>query len=191
MERRCNVAPGRYPRGQRGRAVNPLRYRYVGSTSATPAHPPTSASEHSLHQHDVEPACRTCGRPRARCPIASKPHPRAARSTPRGRRRCGRSTEWKPCAVPSSHQLAQQRPADAGAPAVAMRRTPSLRPSWSTPARGRYGRQRPEPHDDVVGRRPRRSRGGRRSARRATPAGPRGVRGTRSNVTVDSSTSGL
>src|SRR5438552_14412087 len=66
----ARLDPGRYPSGQRGRAVNPLRYRYVGSnptrptraflgrTRCGPGYPArggASALEHLLHEDDVEP----------------------------------------------------------------------------------------------------------------------------------------
>jgi len=50
-------------------------------------------------QHHVDASGRTCGRLRVRSrPVRSRTA-RGARSTCRGRRRCGPSTEWKPLSV--------------------------------------------------------------------------------------------
>ena len=92
---------GRYPSGQRGRAVNPLRYRYV---RIHPAHHPSPA--HRLDRRARARASaasarrrasgRTCGRPRARCRSARSRTSRAARSTRRGPPTMRAMTEWKP-----------------------------------------------------------------------------------------------
>ena len=114
-----------------------------------------------------------------------------ARSTRRGRRRCGPSSAWKPWAVAVGTSSAEQQLADAAALLVAARRRPSPRPSSRTPADPCTATATRSPttlaavvdgHEHGVGA---------RSAACSHASCSSSVRGTRSKVTVDSSTSRL
>ena len=178
VERAANVAPGRYPRGQRGRAVNPLRYRYVGSNPTRPTTADTSVtrarrlgSEQSLHEHDVEPATELS----ADFALGADRLEPAARME-RDRRFViaddARDRGVKSVRGAQAHQLVQQGRADARTPALPARRRPSPRPWSSTRRAAGTGSTIRSPAPRRRRRSPR-SRDGHRSARRATRPGLR------------------
>ena len=135
-----DVASGSVPEWPKGTGCKPvaLPLRWFESN---PAHPALRASregarpiparaprpaaracssEHPLHQDDVEPAAELAADLALGADRLEAARARAARSTRRGRRRCGRSRSGTRGRVPSSTSSPSSSRADALAPAVAV-----------------------------------------------------------------------
>ena len=184
------VDPGRYPSGQRGRAVNPLRYATLVRIQPGPLARPHGRAfahlQHRLHQHDVEPLAELAADLAFDADLFEAAARGAARSTP----------SWPPT----------MRPIDR-VEAVVAGQVDEVAEQQRADARRRGGRGATYTESSTVGRvrrpgpvrRQRREPDHASSPSTATIAGwlpecssihatcSSSVRGTRSNVTVDSS----